>query len=97
MIEFENTDDFKNAIENNTILVLFFTASWCGPCKLMYPFVEKLSESLKMCKFYKIDVDKDNNEELITKFDVKSMPTFYIIENKKVIDKIVGADKNRLT
>jgi thioredoxin-like negative regulator of GroEL len=96
MKEFENIEDFKNVIKNTNLLVLFFTASWCGPCKQMYPFVEQLSESLNMCKFYKIDVDEDKNEELLTQFEVKAMPTFYIIENKKVVDTFVGADKNRL-
>ena len=44
MKEFENFEQFKSAINENVVNILFFTASWCGPCKSMYPFVTQLSE-----------------------------------------------------
>ena len=94
MREFKNTEDFKNVIKNTNLLVLFFTASWCGPCKQMYPFVEKLSESLNMCKFYKIDVDEF--EHLTEEAGISCMPTFQFYKNNQLVEKMEGADGVRL-
>ena len=52
----KNYDDYITTINNIEYVVLFFTANWCGPCKSIYPFIDKLSENILECKFIKIDI-----------------------------------------
>ena len=65
------------------VIVLYFTATWCGPCKMIWPVVQELSNKYKdSILFVKIDVDEF--EDLCTECDVNSMPTFqFFIKNEK--------------
>ena len=91
-VETEEDLDMKNF--NN--FVLDFTASWCGPCKEISPEFERLSEMkpLQHVKFYKVDVDQ--SETLCAQFKVQSMPTFYLIKNRVVVDRVLGANITEL-
>ena len=97
METFANLNDYREKIEKSDYIVLFFTASWCGPCKVMYPLIEKLSENISTCKFYKIDVDDSETEEIVDLYSVQSMPTFFFIKNGKVQEKLKGANKDKFT
>eukprot|EP00249_Psilotum_nudum_P007710 c20768_g1_i1 orf=287-634(+) len=79
---------------NGKIVVVDFTASWCGPCKIMSPFFAELSEKYPQLIYLKVDVDElaDVSEE----WDVSAMPTFIFIKDGKLIDKLVGAIKLEL-
>ena len=69
--------------------VYYFTADWCGPCKKVRPIVEELSRDQAEVKFQIIDVDSEG--EFTRKFEVKSIPTFILIEDGKQIKRITGA------
>ena len=97
MDTFANLNDYKEKIEQSDYIVLFFTATWCGPCKVMYPLIEKLSESMNTCKFYKIDVDETDTEDIVDLYGVQSMPTFFFIKNGDVQEKLKGANKEKFT
>lgn len=73
-------------------ILFYFTATWCGPCKRIYPLIEKLSEGLDESKveIYKVDIDK--NDELSSELKVKSVPTFYLFKGKELQDQCSGAD-----
>ena len=92
MKQFRDFEECINSINTLENVVLFFTASWCGPCKVMYPIVEQLEEKLPMCHFFKIDVDVDETEYIVQHFGVSSMPTFFFIKNKEVQNKLSGAN-----
>ena len=75
--------------------VYYFTADWCGPCKKVRPIVEELSRDQAEVKFQIIDVDSEG--ELARRFEVKSIPTFILIEDGNQINRITGAQtKNDL-
>ena len=95
MNTFRDLDDYNEQIVTSEYIVLFFTATWCGPCKVMYPLIEKLSESMVNCKFYKIDVDDVETDEIVDLYGVQSMPTFFFIKNGKVQEKLKGANKDK--
>lgn len=76
------------------IVVVDFTAAWCGPCKMITPFYSELSEKYPQLAFLKVDVDE--MPELSATWDVQAMPTFYFIRDGKQIDKLVGANKPEL-
>jgi len=97
----ELSDDPNKILEetDDDILSLFyFTASWCGPCKRIYPLLldleNKMNENKKDEKkdviFYKIDIDE--NEEYLETLDISSVPTFYLYEKKELLGETKGAD-----
>jgi thioredoxin 1 len=69
--------------------VYYFTADWCGPCKKVRPIVEELNRDQSEVKFQIIDVDSEG--ELARTFEVKSIPTFILIEDGQEIDRFTGA------
>ena len=54
-----NSRDFNDEINNNLVLIDFF-AKWCGPCKMISPIVEELSNEINSVSFCKVDVDENN-------------------------------------
>jgi thioredoxin 1 len=69
--------------------VLYFTADWCNPCKKVRPIVEELNREQIIAKFFMIDADIEN--EMISDFDVKSVPTFVLIRDNKEVSRTTGA------
>ena len=65
--------------------ILYFSAAWCGPCKMLGPIMESLSGQIN---YQKIDVDKD--QDLSIKYGVRNIPTLILLEDGKAIDKMVG-------
>ena len=65
--------------------ILYFTAAWCGPCKMLAPRMEKLSNQIN---YRKIDVD--NNSSISSQYGIRSVPTLVLLENGVVKNKLVG-------
>lgn len=88
--------DAKISEANRTgkIVVVDFSAAWCGPCKMIAPLYIELSQKYPQLIFLKVDVDE--MRELSATWDVQAMPTFVFIKNGKQIDKLVGANKPEL-
>lgn len=79
------------------VIVLYFTATWCNPCKMIWPKVRELSNKHKnSILFVKIDVDEF--EDLSSECDVNSMPTFqfYRQNEKEKYDILEGANESEL-
>ena len=53
-----NSEDFANAVKDG-VSVVDFNATWCGPCKMLGPVLEKLSDEITDVKFYAMDVDEN--------------------------------------
>jgi len=71
--------------------ILYFTAEWCNPCKIMKPIAEEINKDSAI-KFKFIDVDE--NLDLCRSYNIKSVPTFILIKDKQEIKRAVGA-KNK--
>lgn len=84
----------KAATKSSKLAILYFTATWCGPCRFMAPLYERLAEKHRNVVFLKSDIDEVG--DVAQKWGVNSVPTFFFLSNGKEIDKIVGADKNDL-
>jgi suppressor of tumorigenicity protein 13 len=84
-----------NAASNASRLsVLYFTATWCGPCRVMAPLFEKLAQKHPQVVFFKLDIDQLGS--VAQEWNVTSVPTFFFVKNGKTVDTVVGADKNGL-
>jgi len=74
-----HTADFEAEVINAKGRVLLdFYADWCGPCKMLAPVLDELSEKEPEIKILKINVDTDR--ELATKFEIRSIPTLIVME-----------------
>lgn len=89
IIELTN-ETFENEVLNSDKPVLVdFWATWCGPCKMAAPIVEKIAgehDEIKVCK-----VDVDENPELARKYKVFSIPTFVVFRGGEAVRRTVGA------
>lgn len=83
-----NENEFEATIANGVVLLDFF-ATWCGPCKMLTPVLEELSEELAgKIEIVKVDVDQSSN--LATRFNIMSVPTMLIFKNGKAVGILQG-------
>mmetsp|Transcript_15991 Transcript_15991/g.19525 ORF Transcript_15991/g.19525 Transcript_15991/m.19525 type:complete len:128 (-) Transcript_15991:1611-1994(-) len=78
----------------NNKSILYFTATWCPPCKAIKPVYEELSNTYTNVAFGKVDVD--DNSDAALDFQVTSVPTFVLFHKEEVVGRFSGADKNQL-
>ncbi|MBN3033918.1 MAG: thioredoxin [Candidatus Saganbacteria bacterium] len=86
----EITDaDFKTEVEDEkkTVFVDFW-APWCGPCRMMAPVVEKISEKYPRIKFCKIDTQE--NMEKAADYSVTGIPCIVVFQNGREVERLVG-------
>ena len=87
MVELVKDTNYKELIKEGKVVIDCF-ANWCGPCKMLSPIIDSLSEELTDVKFYKIDVDEAEN--ITTDYEIMSIPTILIFEDGKQKEKVVG-------
>jgi len=89
-ITFTDDNFATEVLQSDKPVLVDFWAVWCGPCKIIAPFVEELAGELEgKAKVGKLDVD--NNQESAIKYGVRSIPTVLIFKGGKVVDTIIGA------
>ncbi|KAJ3693783.1 hypothetical protein LUZ60_009263 [Juncus effusus] len=82
------------ADKNGKIVVANFSASWCGPCRVIAPVYADLSEKYPNLMFLTIDVDE--LVDFSSSWDIRATPTFFFMKDGKQLDKLVGANKPEL-
>lgn len=80
-------EDFNHIISTDVTVVDFF-ATWCGPCKMILPIIEKLANDITNVKFVKVDVDK--HDELARIYGIMSIPTLIFFKDGKEVKRHVG-------
>jgi thioredoxin 1 len=89
--DFEATEKFTQL---NHKSVLYFTATWCPPCKAIKPVYEELAGKYKDVAFGKVDVD--DNSDAALEFNITSVPTFVFFDGEDIIERFSGADPTKL-
>jgi len=89
--------NIEEVLKTDQLVVIDFWAEWCGPCKMVGPIIEQISEEFKeRVTVGKLDVD--NNDDTTSKYGIRNIPTVLFIKNGEVVDKVVGAGpKNMFT
>ena len=81
--------NFEEKTSKGVALVDFW-APWCGPCRMIAPVIDKLAADYagkaKICK-----VNTDEQQELASKFGIRSIPTIYFFKNGEKVDEMIGA------
>ncbi|KAK9105923.1 hypothetical protein Scep_022767 [Stephania cephalantha] len=85
---------FKTASSLSRLVILYFTATWCGPCRFVSPLYKSLAAKYPKVVFLRVDIDE--GRDMAGHWQVSSVPSFFFIKNGKEIDKLVGADKSEL-
>lgn len=71
-----------------------FSATWCGPCRIIEPAFKALAARFTEASFVKIDVDELS--EVAQQWKVQAMPTFVLVKGGKEVSRVVGARKDEL-
>lgn len=87
----------NEVLQTDKLVVIDFWAEWCGPCKMVGPIIEQISEEYKD-KVVVGKLDVDNNDDTTSRYGIRNIPTVLFIKNGEVVDKVVGAGpKNMFT
>lgn len=93
LIIISSPEKWNDCIENNKkkLIVVKFSAKWCGPCKKIIPLYETTALNHPDIIFLSIDVD--DADEIVSTCDINSVPTIQFIYNKKLLDSYSSADE----
>ena len=80
----------QQVLEADTVVLVDFWAEWCGPCKMVAPVLDDLSQEYDgKIKFTKVDVDE--NPQTAMKYGIRSIPTLLVFKDGSPVDQVVGA------
>lgn len=87
MVKKINSSEFEQ-VKNNKAIIVDFSAEWCGPCKMLAPVMEQLSDEITDVEFYNIDVDE--NPDLAREYRIMNIPAVIAINGGQVAGQQIG-------
>lgn len=90
LLHFTDSNFKKEVLESDLPVVVDFWATWCGPCRLVTPIIEELSQEYdKKIKVGKINIDE--NPKTPTQYGIMSIPTLIFFKKGQITGQVVGA------
>lgn len=84
-----NKNNFDEALKSEKTVLLDFYASWCGPCRMLSPVVDKIADEHPEIFVGKINVDEET--DLAMQFGVSSIPALFVLKDGKIVNQSLGA------
>lgn len=89
-------DILMKASAEGKSVVIDFSATWCGPCKMISPLYHQMSEMDQFSNIIFLKIDVDESPDTAAQYNVSAMPTFLFIKQGQVVDKLMGANPDKL-
>ncbi len=92
MVKYVNAKDLEELISTSNVPVFCdFWASWCGPCRMLAPVFEEISDKYEgQAVFAKIDIDEEDSEPAAIAYGITSIPNIIAFKGGKVVDNSLG-------
>jgi len=85
---------YNDVVATEKLVVLDFSAHWCGPCQHISPIIDELAEEYaERVVIGKVDVDENN--DIVAKFGIRNIPTVIFIKNGQVQERLVGSQSKK--
>ena len=89
-VKIDNSNFQSDVLGSSEPVVVDFWAEWCGPCKMISPALEEISQEMDgQVKIAKVNVDE--NQELAVQYGVRSIPMLLMFKNGEIADQMIGA------
>ncbi len=87
---FANEGEFNQLLSNEKLVVADYTATWCGPCRVVAPLIDQLaSEYSDRATVIKIDIDE--NKDIAKKYGIRSIPAVLVFRDGEVVESLFGS------
>lgn len=87
--EFIQDGEFDTLLTSSSPVVVDCTASWCGPCRVVAPLIDRLAEEYEgRAKVVKLDLDQ--NKDIAKRFGIRSIPAVLVFKGGELVEKVVG-------
>ena len=81
--------EFEKILSENTLVMVDFFATWCGPCQMFSPIVEQIEDKYDG-DLTVVKVDIDENSDIAEKYTIQSVPTTILFKNGEVVERVSG-------
>ncbi|MFO5528794.1 MAG: thioredoxin family protein [Cuspidothrix sp.] len=91
LVKYIQKSEFESLLEAQGLFVMDCTATWCGPCRMVAPLMDKLAQEYKdRVKVVKLDVGDGENQSVAKKYGIRSIPAVMFFNNGKLSEIVVG-------
>ena len=87
--QYVDTEEFDRLLNDETLVVADYTASWCGPCRITAPLIDRLADEYQdRARVVKIDIDK--HKDGAKKYGIRSIPAVLMFKGGEQVENLVG-------
>jgi thioredoxin 1 len=87
----QDETEFDSLLSNESLMVVDCTATWCGPCKMVAPLIDRLADEYSdRVKVFKLDLDNNNNKAVAKRFGIRSIPAVMVFKQGELMETLIG-------